>query len=111
MIDFFPPSSRSFNCIVSLLFIAIFSNSSVAQPVLSLTPVITGLSSPIQMVNAGDRTDRVFIVQKGGTIVVYDKSYNSLGTFLTVTGLATSGERGLLSMVFHPGYSTNGFFY
>ena len=34
-----------------------------------------------------------------------------LGTFLTVTGISTGGEQGLLSMAFHPDYETNGFFW
>lgn len=79
---------------------------------LALSPVITsGLSSPMQLVNAGDGTNRVFIVQKGGTIRSYDGGFNFLSTFLTVTGITNSGERGLLSMVFHPAYATNGFFF
>ena len=83
-----------------------------AQPVLSLTPVITsGLDQPIQFVNAADGSNRIFIVQKGGGIRVYDASFNFLSTFLTVTGITSSGERGLLSMAFHPGYASNGFFF
>ena len=101
---------KSFLTIVSFIFLFFFNQSS-AQPTLSYTPVITGLSSPMQLVHAGDGSNRIFIVQKGGTILVYDKTYASIGTFLTVTGIATSGERGLLSMAFHPAYASNGFFY
>lgn len=83
-----------------------------AQPVLSLTPVITsGLNQPVQFVNAADGSNRIFIVQKGGTIRVYDGSFNFLSTFLTVTGITTAGERGLLSMAFHPNYANNGLFF
>jgi len=101
-----------FYLLVFSFVIALFNPNVTAQPVLSLTPVIsTGLSSPIQLVNAGDGTNRIFIVQKGGTVLVYDKSYSFIGTFLTVSGIATDGERGLLSLAFHPGYASNGFFY
>lgn len=83
-----------------------------AQPVLALTPVITGLTQPMQLVHPGDGSNRIFIVQKGGTILVYNKAYSSLGTFLTIsTGITASGEQGLLSMAFHPDYVHNGFFY
>lgn len=83
-----------------------------AQPIVSLSPVISsGLSSPIQFVNAGDGTNRVFIVQKEGTVRVYNSAFSFLDTFLTVTGISTDGEQGLLSMAFHPNYATNGFFY
>src|ERR1700712_2982463 len=89
-------------CNVITLFSCIFfSVTTMAQPVLSLTPVIdTGLSSPIQFVNAGDGTNRVFIVQQGGTIRAYDASFNFLSEFLTVSNVNFSGERGLLSMAF-----------
>lgn len=96
--------------LVASFLIVKFSNAQA--PVLSLTPVInTGLSSPIQFVSAEDGTNRVFIVQKDGTIRAYDASFNFLSTFLTVSNVSTDGERGLLSMAFHPDYPTNGFFY
>lgn len=97
------------------LFIALnVPNKSIAQPVLSLTPVISsGLSSPIEFVNAQDGTNRVFIVQKGGTIRLYDQNFNFVSVFLTIpsSSLLTGGEQGLLSLAFHPDYETNGFFY
>jgi glucose/arabinose dehydrogenase len=83
-----------------------------SQPLVTLTPVITtGLTEPIQIVNAGDGSNRLFVVQKGGSILAYDASYNLLSTFLTIPGITTAGERGLLSMAFHPSYASNGFFY
>src|SRR5687768_14097683 len=95
-----------------LFFLSLTTKVVIAQPTLSFTPVITtGLNAPTQMVNAGDGTNRIFIVQKGGTILVFDASYTLLSTFLTVTGISTGGERGLLSMVFHPNYASNGYFY
>lgn len=81
-------------------------------PQISLTSVITsGLSAPMQLVHAGDGSKRIFIVQKAGTIRVYDSSFNFISVFGTVSNVSTNGERGLLSMAFHPNYSTNGFVY
>jgi glucose/arabinose dehydrogenase len=81
-------------------------------PQIALTPVITsGLSAPMQFVHAGDGSKRIFIVQKAGTIRVYDSTFNFLSVFGTVSNVSTNGERGLLSMAFHPNYSTNGFVY
>ena len=96
--------------LVSFFFL-FFTIQSFAQPTLSYTSVITGLNSPIQLVHAGDGSNRIFIVQQGGSIRVYDKTYASLGIFVTVSNLSTGGERGLLSMAFHPSYATNGLFY
>jgi glucose/arabinose dehydrogenase len=84
----------------------------LAQPQLSLTAVpASGLNAPLQVVNAGDGSARFFVVQKGGTIRVYGLSWDFLDNFLTVTNLGGSFEGGLLSLVFHPDYASNGFFY
>lgn len=107
----FPFASR-FRMLLMLCGAVTIANNVNAQPVLALTPVIsTGLTQPIQLVNAGDGSKRVFIVQKGGTIRSYDSAFNYLSDFLTVTPIAATGEQGLLSMAFHPAYNTNGFFY
>ena len=95
-----------FTLAISLLSFAIF-----AQPNISLNQVITGLNQPMQFVNAGDGTNRIFIPQKGGEIKVFDRNFASLGTFLTVTNILTDGEQGLLSLCFHPQYKTNGLFF
>jgi glucose/arabinose dehydrogenase len=94
-------------------FLANFTN---AQPLIGFTEVATGLNSPIQLVNAGDGTNRMFIAEKGGAVKVFQKAsgaenLNALGTFLTLTGIATTGEQGLLSLAFHPGYKSNGLFF
>lgn len=92
-----------------LFFLLIFS--AISQPVISYSPVISGLSQPVDIVNAGDGSNRIFIVEQGGAIKVYNSSYTLLGTFLTVTGILTGGEQGLLSLAFHPNYEINGFFW
>lgn len=97
---------------IGLVFTLLSFHALKAQPIISLTPVInTGLNQPVQLVNAGDGTNRVFIVGKTGNIRVYDSSFNFLDTFLVIPGIRTDGEEGLLSLAFHPAYETNGFFY
>jgi glucose/arabinose dehydrogenase len=105
--------TRLSGLLIAATALSIFNATpSFAQPQLVLTPVITtGLSAPMQLVNAGDGSGRIFIVQKGGGIRVYNAAFTYLGDFLTVTGINSTGERGLLSMAFHPSYATNGFFY
>ncbi len=109
-------STRSRQAVCRLIIILLagcfYCQHVKAQPVLTLTPVIqSGLSAPIQFVNAGDGSKRVFIVQQGATIRVYDSAFNFLSVFLTVSNVNVGGERGLLSMAFHPDYANNGFFY
>lgn len=95
-----------------IVFFSLVSTSAFAQPNIALNPVLTsGLSAPMQLVHAGDGSKRIFIVQKAGTIRVYDSSFQFLATLLTVPNITSSGERGLLSMAFHPNYKSNGFFY
>jgi glucose/arabinose dehydrogenase len=82
-----------------------------SQPIIAYNSVITGLNQPVDIVNAGDGTNRFFIVEQGGAIKVYNSAFALQGTFLTVTGINTGGEEGLLSMAFHPNYENNGFFW
>ncbi len=88
-------------------------------PVFSQTPDIgyqsvisgNGLAAPIDIVNAGDGTNRLFVVQRSGTIRVYDDNLTYIQDFLTVSDVGTAGEGGLLSLAFHPDYETNGFLF
>lgn len=83
---------------------------------LALSPFITsGLSSPVALRHAGDGSNRIFIVQKGGTIQVGQLGADgsapaSLTTFLT-RSVTTSSESGLLGLAFHPNFAENGYFY
>lgn len=79
---------------------------------LKLNPfVTTGLSSPVfltQPLNDG----RIFVVEQGGTIRVIKDGVLQATPFLDITARVLSGgERGLLSVAFHPQYATNHFFY
>jgi hypothetical protein len=62
---------------------------------------------------AGD-TDRLFIVERRGTIRIFDLNTNSLLStpFLDIASRVTEGgDLGLLSMAFHPDYANNGRFF
>lgn len=97
-------------------FLSIFAffllNFSIsAQPTIVVNQVLSGLSQPMQLVHAGDGSNRIFIPQKGGDIKVFNSSFAPLGTFLNVSPISSGGEQGLLSMCFHPQYNTNGLFF
>ncbi|MEA2766760.1 MAG: hypothetical protein QOK07_3164 [Gemmatimonadaceae bacterium] len=79
---------------------------------LKLDPfVTTGLTTPVfltQPLNDG----RIFVVEQKGTIRVIRDGVLQTTPFLDLTSRVLSGgERGLLSVAFHPQYSTNHFFY
>jgi glucose/arabinose dehydrogenase len=91
------------------------SNSGNAAPTstsLQLQTVASNLSSPVLLTSPpGDQT-RLFVVEQGGTIRILDRATGSvLSTFLTVTGITSGGERGLLGLAFDPNYNANGRFY
>lgn len=98
--------------ILACLALFLLAPQLLSQPKVAYETKISGLSAPMDIVNAGDGSNRLFVVQRGGVIKVYNgESFAFLGDFLTVTGIGTTGEGGLLSMAFHPDYKTNGFFY
>ncbi|PHI21171.1 hypothetical protein CEQ90_03890 [Lewinellaceae bacterium SD302] len=98
-----------------LPFLLLCSFHLLAQfPTLSLMEVEDGFSSPVAIVNAGDGSNRLFIVERAGRIKVYDQnSGTTVGNdFLNIVSrVRCCGERGLLGLAFHPDYATNGKFY
>ncbi len=84
-----------------------------AQPTISYTSKITGLTAPVDVVDAKDGSGRLFIVQQNGLIRVWNGSTLLAAPFLDISSIIifTGDERGLLSMVFHPAYTTNGYFF
>ncbi len=84
-----------------------------AQPDINIS-LITTAASTVDITGARDGSNRLFLVNKGGTIRVFDLSANTLlaGNFLNIsTSVLNSGEQGLLGLAFHPNYATNGYFY
>ena len=71
-------------------------------------------SSPLDLQNAGDGTDRIFVVERAGVIYVFENSPNVTlkKKFLDITdSVSSGGEMGLLGLAFHPNYESNGYFY
>lgn len=96
-----------------LLLSISFVQLTLAQPVISYQPFITGLTVPVDVVSAGDGSNRLFVVQQNGLIRVWNGTSLLATPFLNVSNLIiyTGDERGLLSMAFHPAYATNGYFF
>ena len=80
---------------------------------LSLQPVLKGLRQPLDVRSANDGTDRLFMVEKQGTIRVAHGATLSDRPFLDLRGVvgARGSEQGLLGLVFHPHFAENGYFY
>ena len=75
---------------------------------LGLDSIVTGLSLPVFVTHAGDGSNRLFILEQGGRIRIFQNG-SLLGTpFLDIQSRVTSGgERGLLGIAFHPDYRNN----
>jgi len=94
-----------FSCLLA------YSLSQAQTPSVQFKSVVS-IDLVVDMVNAGDGSNRFFLVQQSGTIKVFNQAYQSLGDFLVVPDVNyDGGERGLLSIAFHPNYATNGYFY
>jgi glucose/arabinose dehydrogenase len=73
----------------------------------------SGLQSLTQVTNAGDGSNRLFLVEKRGIVRVYQNGALKSGTFLDLRSVvnASGGERGLLGLAFHPDFETNRWLY
>ncbi len=95
---------------------AIGSGAAQAQDI-SAEFFADGFTRPVYLTHAPGDFDRVFVVeQRSGTtgrIRVVDRATGAINTtpFVSVTGVSTGNEQGLLGMAFHPDYQTNGKFY
>jgi len=79
---------------------------------IAFTPFVSGFSSPIEMVHAGDNSGRLYVAQQGGMIRIIRNGAILPTAFLNISAkVIVSGEQGLLGLAFHPNYAVNGFFY
>lgn len=95
-----------------LLFAYCICNTAKAQPTISFSQTPTGISNAVDLVSAGDGSNRLFIVAQTGTVRIFTAGAVLPTPFLDVSGIISGGgERGLLSIAFHPQYSSNGYFF
>lgn len=80
---------------------------------LQLTNLGVSVSTPLAVRHAGDGSNRLFVVERAGTILIYEPGTGILGSpFLNIVAdVDPFFEGGLLGLAFHPDFSTNGYFY
>jgi glucose/arabinose dehydrogenase len=85
----------------------------VEDPTVSLELVVDGLEQPLYLTSPPGDSQRLFVVERGGTIDIVRGGAVVATPFLDISDkVATAGEeQGLLGLAFHPLYGTNGFFY
>lgn len=113
--------TRRFVCLSVVAFIFAGCGSAGTPPddgtlpgdlTLALQPFVTaGLTSPVFMTQPLD-DGRVFVVEQAGRIRVVRNGAVQTTPFLDIASrVGSGGERGMLSVAFHPQYATNRFFY
>src|SRR5918997_339262 len=71
--------------------------------------VADGFDRPVQVVDPGDGSGRLFVVEQPGRIRIVDDGRVAPEPFLDITSrVGCCGERGLLGVAVHPDYAITG---
>lgn len=75
--------------------------------------VLGGFTRPTMVTNAGDGSNRLFVLEKPGRIRVIKAGLLLAEPFLDISSLvkSNSSEQGLLGLAFHPDFEKNGRFF
>jgi glucose/arabinose dehydrogenase len=121
--DFEAPADNGANNVYNLSLqvsdgIAAAVSLNVAITVSNVNPgfrvrrVASGLNGPIFVTGLPDNTGRIAVVQRGGVIRVLNGSTGTASPdFISITGVDTSGEKGLLTLAFSNNYLSDRTFY
>jgi glucose/arabinose dehydrogenase len=86
----------------------------VVWPQIILTPYQSGFTSPVHLTHAGDGSQRLFVVEQSGIILIIKDNVVLSTPFLDIHERVLfpgSGECGMLSVAFPPDYASKGYFY
>lgn len=82
------------------------------RSIIRMEKVIAGLKNPVHISNAADGSNRLFIVEQGGTIRIFARGALLETPFLDITdSVSCCGEQGLLGLAFPPDYLNKRYFY
>ena len=102
---------RSLGLIIILISAVLPTALNAQDPQLQFTQV-SPRSSVTDISNAGDGSNRLFMVEQGGRVTILMNGETLEVPFMDITDRVLSGgERGLLSLAFAPDYKTSGIFY
>lgn len=76
-------------------------------------PIVNDLNNPVGLVNAGDGSGRLFVLEQEGLIRIVEAGELLPAPFLDIRDRVgrSANEQGLLGLAFHPHYSENGYLY
>ena len=93
-------------CVVTLGAVACASSGSSHGVRVTWHPVVTGLSSPISVTNAGDGSGRLFVDEQSGVVRIVRSGKLLAAPYLDISSeVKSGGEQGLLSIAFHPAFT------
>jgi glucose/arabinose dehydrogenase len=106
----------AFVSVVALALVATAGDAFAAGPKIGLELVADGFTSPLTLVTARDKTQRLFVVDQVGSVWIVESGVKLPTPFLDLTGKVIPvdpnfDERGLLGLAFHPQYRNNGRFF
>ncbi|MEM9587310.1 MAG: PQQ-dependent sugar dehydrogenase [Planctomycetota bacterium] len=109
----FAPRLTAMSPAAAFLAATLFLDTAVFGEPISVVRVAEGLNQPLAATHAPGVQDRLFIAEKGGTIRTLDLTTNTVSAtpLLTIPGLLTTNERGLIGLAFDPDFASNGHFY
>ncbi len=108
------------NLTKGLLLLGILSAASDGFAEVLFKPAFESLkfNAPVLLTHAGDRSNRLYVVEQGGQIRVFDnrRDVKKSDVFFDIKQHSTSaflsgGEQGLLGLAFDPQFKQNGYFY
>ncbi len=83
-----------------------------SHPTLSFDLLYSGFSDPISITNAGDGSNRLFVVERAGRVKIVENGSTLPELFLDINDkVSTTSERGLLGLTFHPDYPGQPYIY
>jgi len=83
-----------------------------AIPNVGFREIARDLKQPVHIAHAGDGSNRLFVVEQAGRIRIIHNGQLRAAPFLDIRNRVESGgEKGLLSIAFHPRYRDNGYAY
>jgi glucose/arabinose dehydrogenase len=99
---------RTLSALLLSCLIAAWATTAAAQDGLRLELVVEGLEQPVFVRHAGDGSERLFVVEQAGRILIVDAGELLAEPFLDISEeVLSGGERGLLGLAFHPQFADN----
>ncbi|NNE09009.1 MAG: T9SS type A sorting domain-containing protein [Gemmatimonadetes bacterium] len=108
------PGYRCHTLMPTSALLALLLIPSITDAQYTMKRIANNLPRPLYVAQPPGDSERLFIVSQNGAIYIHEAGAVKAEPFLDITGVVESqeqGEKGLLSMQFHPEYETNGHFY